>query len=185
MRAPDDRVTQILAEWARERPDLDASPMGVIGRIHRIGLHLTDELTRVYREFGLGEGDFDVLATLRRAGAPHERTPSELAASTMVTTGAMTKRVDRLEGAGLVSRRASEADGRGRVVRLTPRGLDLIDEAYTRHLENEERLLSTVSADDRAALARILGHWLAAVEDSGEDTGADTRRGTGRTASLD
>lgn len=170
MRAPDDRVTQILAEWERERPDLDASPMGVIGRIHRIGLHLTEELTRVYRDFGLGEGDFDVLATLRRAGKPYERTPSALAASTMVTTGAMTKRIDRLEGAGLVSRRVSETDGRGRVVQLTPRGLELINAAYGRHLENEERLLASVSADDRAALARILGHWLADVEDG--DRGA-------------
>ncbi|GAB3287855.1 MarR family winged helix-turn-helix transcriptional regulator [Pseudoclavibacter terrae] len=173
MTAPADRVTQILAEWARERPDLDASPMGVIGRIHRIGLHLTDELTRVYREFGLGEGDFDVLATLRRAGAPFERTPSELAASTMVTTGAMTKRVDRLEGAGLVSRRVSEADGRGRVVQLTAPGLEVIDRAYSRHLENEERLLSGVSEDDRAALARILGHWLADVEGTGRDASLD------------
>ncbi len=164
MRAPDDRVTQILAEWERERPDLDASPMGVIGRIHRIGIYLTEELTRVYREYGLGEGDFDVLATLRRAGTPFERTPSELAASTMVTTGAMTKRVDRLEGAGLVTRRVSDADGRGRVVQLTERGLELIDAAYTRHLENEERLLADVSADDRANLARILGTWLAEVE---------------------
>ncbi|MGO2748802.1 MAG: MarR family winged helix-turn-helix transcriptional regulator [Pseudoclavibacter sp.] len=173
MRAPDDRVTQILAEWARERPDLDASPMGVIGRIHRIGLHLTDELTRVYRDFGLGEGDFDVLATLRRAGAPYERTPSELAASTMVTTGAMTKRVDRLEGAGLVSRRVSDTDGRGRVVQLTARGLELIDAAYSRHLENEERLLAGVSAADRATLARILGHWLAEVEGGGESASLD------------
>ncbi|WP_424466686.1 MarR family winged helix-turn-helix transcriptional regulator [Pseudoclavibacter helvolus] len=167
MTEPDDRVTEILAEWTRERPDLDPSPMGVIGRIHRVGLHLTDELTRLYRAYGLGEGDFDVLATLRRAGAPHERTPSELAASTMVTTGAMTKRVDRLEGAGLVSRRVSDTDGRGRVVQLTPRGLALIDEAYERHLENEERLLAGVSAEDRAALARILGTWLADVEGRG------------------
>ena len=84
--------------------------------------HLTEQLVIVYRRHGLGEGEFDVLATLRRAGAPYERAPGELAAHTMVTTGAMTKRLDRLERDGLVTRRASSTDGRGRVVALTEPG---------------------------------------------------------------
>ena len=85
-----------MAQWHRERPDLDVSPQGVIGRLHRLAARLTEELVAVYAEFGLGEGEFDVLATLRRSGAPYELTPGELAAGTMVTSGAVTKRVDRL-----------------------------------------------------------------------------------------
>jgi len=154
-----DHVDRILADWARERPDLDASPIGVIGRLHRLAIRITEELETVFRRHGLGEGDFDVLAALRRAGAPYERRPSELAGHTMVTTGAITKRLDRLESAGLVRRRASETDGRGRVVGLTTAGLALIDEVLVEHLANEERLLSGLDAGDRAALRGLLRRW--------------------------
>ncbi len=159
-----DRTAQIQEEWRRERPDLDPSPQGIIGRLHRLAGYLTEELLTVYSRHGLSEGDFDVLATLRRAGAPFERAAGELAAHTMVTTGGMTKRLDRLEGAGLVTRRVSEVDGRGRVVALTDKGRDLIDGAFTEHLANEERLLSSLSATDRAALERILTRWIAEYE---------------------
>ncbi|MFB2597878.1 MarR family winged helix-turn-helix transcriptional regulator [Herbiconiux sp. P17] len=157
-----DRVARIQAEWRHERPDLDVAPQGVIGRLHRLSAQLTGSLVEVYREFGLGEGEFDVLATLRRAGAPFERAPGELAEHTMVTTGAMTKRIDRLASAGLVVRRAAERDGRRRVVALTPQGRDLIDAAFTAHMANEHRLLAPLSAADRAALEGILTRWLAA-----------------------
>jgi DNA-binding MarR family transcriptional regulator len=156
-----DHVDRILAEWARERPDLDVSPIGVIGRLHRLALRLTVELETVYRRHGLGEGDFDVLAALRRAGAPFERRPSEIAEHTMVTTGAVSKRLDRLESAGLVQRRVSETDGRGRVVALTPAGRRVIDAALADHVANEARLLASVPSDDRAALERILKAWIA------------------------
>ena len=96
-----DHVARIQEAWRRERPDLDVAPQGVIGRLHRVAARLTEELIAVYRDHGLGEGDFDVLATLRRAGAPYERTAGELAEHTMITTGGMTKRIDRLEAAGL------------------------------------------------------------------------------------
>lgn len=167
MDAPNDRVAQIIAEWVRERPDLDLAlaPQGVIGRLHRLAIHLTEDLVVVYRTFGLSEGEFDVLATLRRAGSPFERTPSELAASTMVTTGAMTKRIDRLQDRGLVTRRQSEVDGRGRVIALTPAGLDLIDRAFAAHLANERRLLDeALSPADAATLERVLTTWLAHYE---------------------
>ncbi|MFF1530842.1 MarR family winged helix-turn-helix transcriptional regulator [Cellulomonas sp. NPDC058312] len=160
-----DHVDRIQQEWARERPDVDVRPQGVIGRLHRLALALTDEITVVYREHGLGEGEFDVLAALRRAGAPYERAPGELAAHTMVTTGAMTKRVDRLERAGLVTRRPSATDGRGRVVALTDDGLALIDRAFTAHMANERRLLDLVGEQDAATLERVLRRWLAALED--------------------
>ncbi|MET1034962.1 MAG: MarR family transcriptional regulator [Arthrobacter sp.] len=159
-----DRVAEIQREWARERPDLDVAPQGVIGRLHRLAGHLTDELVAVYRRHGLGEGDFDVLAALRRAGAPFERAPKELAGHTMVTTGAMTKRLDRLEGAGLLTRRSSEADGRGRVVALTDRGLEVIDAAFAEHMANERRLLGSLGAREVEQLEALLAKWLADFE---------------------
>ncbi|MFC6354993.1 MarR family winged helix-turn-helix transcriptional regulator [Luethyella okanaganae] len=165
MDAPTDRVAQIMAEWARERPDLDVAPQGVIGRLHRLANHLREDLDAVYRRFDLSEGEFDVLATLRRAGAPFERTPGELTASTMVTTGAMTKRLDRLERRGLVTRRRSEADGRGRVIALTSSGRGLIDEAFTAHIANEHRLVDeALPTGQAAALEQLLAGWLARYE---------------------
>lgn len=155
-----DHVARIQSEWARERPDLDVTPQGVIGRLHRLAAHLTDELVAVYAEHGLGEGEFDVLATLRRAGPPFERAPGELAQHTMVTTGAMSKRLDRLVSAGLVERRAAEGDGRRRIVALTPRGLHTIDAAFTDHITNEHRLVAQLSPADRTALEPILTRWL-------------------------
>ena len=101
----------------------------------------------MYRRHGLGEGDFDVLATLRRAGEPYERAPGELAAHTMVTTGAMTKRIDRLEHDGLVTRRPSAVDGRGRVVALTEAGRELIDQAFAEHMRNERRLVDLLTPE--------------------------------------
>ncbi len=159
-----DRVAQIQQEWRRERPDLDPSPQGVIGRIHRLAGYLHEELLTVYQRHGLGEGEFDVLATLRRAGAPFERAPGELAAHTMVTTGAMSKRLDRLEARGLVSRRVSSTDARARVVGLTEAGRALIDRAIAEHLANERRLLDVLSPDDVAILERVLARWSFAVE---------------------
>ncbi|PWC08456.1 MarR family winged helix-turn-helix transcriptional regulator [Mycetocola zhujimingii] len=166
-----DHVDNIQAEWRRSRPDLDVSPLGVIGRLHRLGGFLTDELVGVYRRHGLGEGDFDVLATLRRAGEPFERTPGELSASTMVTTGAVTKRVDRLADAGLVTRRKSDVDGRGRVVALTDKGRRLIDEAFTDHVANEHRLLESLTEQEQDLLRGVLSKWLREFE-SGDSSGS-------------
>lgn len=161
---PLDHVARIQAEWALERPDLDVRPQGVIGRLHRLAGLLTEELCVVYRRFGLSEGEFDVLAALRRAGEPFERAPGELATHTMVTTGAMTKRIDRLERAGLVTRRRAADDGRARVVALTHAGRDLIDRAFTEHMRNERRLLDTLTGDEAAALEPLLTTWLERLE---------------------
>jgi DNA-binding MarR family transcriptional regulator len=159
-----DHVARIQAEWARERPDLDVSPQGVIGRLHRVASLLTAQLCVVYSRYGLSEGEFDVLAALRRAGDPFERAPGELAAFTMVTTGAMTKRIDRLERAGLVTRHPSTADGRGRVVALTPAGRELIDTAFTAHMHNERRLVDDLAPADAGQLEQVLTTWLAQLE---------------------
>lgn len=162
-----DHVARIQREWARERPDVDTSPQGVIGRLHRLAAYLTQELCVVYQRHGLSEGEFDVLATLRRAGPPYERAAGELAAFTMVTTGGMTKRIDRLERAGLVTRRRSGTDGRGRVVALTVAGRELIDRAFTEHMHNERRLLEALTPEEATELEALLTAWLHRVTPGG------------------
>jgi len=152
-----DHAATVVEQWRTQRPELDASPLLVIGRIHRIAAALTPELVAVYAQHGLGEGDFDVLATLRRQGPPFALTPGQIGERTMVTSGAVTKRVDRLEARGLVERRPSQGDGRSRTVALTPAGRALIDDAVVDHLANEARLLSGLDPVDRRALADLLG----------------------------
>jgi DNA-binding MarR family transcriptional regulator len=159
-----DHVDEILAQWARERPDLDASPIGLIGRLHRLADVLNVELRKVFAEAGLGDGDFDVLVTLRRHGAPYELTPGDLGAATMVTSSAVTKRIDRLERAGLVSRTVSPDDARSRRIRLTDAGFALVDRLMADHVANERRLVSGLSDDDRSQLADLLRRWTHALE---------------------
>lgn len=151
-----DPVDAILEQWRRERPDLDPSPMGVIGRISRLSDELEARLRPTFAAHGLGEGEFDVLATLRRGGPRTELTPGELTASMMVTSGAVSKRLDRLVGAGLVRRRSSDHDARSRLVSLTDQGRELVDAAVEAHLANEERLLSGLSPEERRQLADLL-----------------------------
>lgn len=151
-----DRAEYVVDQWRAERPDLDPTPFLVIGRMHRVANALTSELVRVYAEFGLGEGEFDVLATLRRQGGDYVLTPSDLSEQTVVTSGAVTKRVDRLEARGHVERRPSGTDGRSRLVALTPSGKTLIDKAFTAHMANETRLLEALSPAERVDLERGL-----------------------------
>ena len=160
-----DHVGRIMAQWAVQRPDLDVSPQGIIGRLHRLAAALTEELVAVYGEYGLGEGEFDVLATLRRSGAPYELTPSELGAQTMVSSGAVTKRVDRCVEQGWVTRRVSENDARGRVIALTDAGFDVIDRAFGAHMANEHRLVGHLDEMERARLAHLLEKWGRALGD--------------------
>jgi DNA-binding MarR family transcriptional regulator len=164
--APDahDAVDGILAQWARERPELDTGPMSVIGRLHRVADLLEAGLRPVFAEAGLGNGDFDVLATLRRAGAPFRLTAGELSTSTLVTSGAVSKRLDRLEAKGLVKREVSAEDARGRVIQLTAKGRRLTDELVVRHWDNEDRLLAALDAGEREQLAGLLRKLLLDVE---------------------
>jgi DNA-binding MarR family transcriptional regulator len=155
-----DHVARIQEQWRHERPDVDVSPAGIIGRLHRLGDRLRIEVIKTYRRYGLGEGEFDVMAALRRQGAPYELAPGELAHHTMVTTGAITKRLDRLEASGLVVRRDSDTDARGRIVGLTQAGLRVIDEAFAEHMRNEARLVSVLSSTERAQLETLLTSWL-------------------------
>lgn len=156
----EDLVDRIQAAWRRERPDVDPSPQAVIGRLHRLARTLTDELTVVYARFDLSEAEFDLLASLRRNGAPFELPAGELASHTMVTSGGLTKRVDRLVARGLVERSEASDDARRRLVRLTADGVALIDAAFTAHMANEHRLMDQLGDTDAAALEPLLRRWL-------------------------
>lgn len=161
MSDPTDAVDRITAQWRRERPDLDCTPMEVIGRITRVSALIQRELERVFALHGLTGGDFDVLATLRRSEGP--LTPGELSHSTMVTTGGMTKRLDRLEALDLIRRQPDPNDRRGRLIALTDEGRALIDRAVEAHLQNEERLLADLPAAKRDQLVALLRELLTAL----------------------
>lgn len=154
-----DHVDWVMGQWAAERPDLDVSPLAVVARLHRLGQRLTEELVAVYAQHGLGEGEFDVLATLRRSGPPYALTPGDLGAASMVSSGAISKRVDRCVAQGWVTRRPSEEDGRSRVVALTDAGRQLIDRAFEAHLANEHRLAGLLPERQRDQLAQLLKAW--------------------------
>ncbi|WP_017933796.1 MarR family winged helix-turn-helix transcriptional regulator [Nocardioides sp. Iso805N] len=154
-----DHVARAMEQWRHERPDLDPTPLGVIARLHRVANRLTEELVAVYATHGLAEAEFDILATLRRQGAPYALTAGELAEQTMVTSGAITKRVDRCIVRGWVTRAPSDTDARGRVIALTDDGRSLIDAAFTDHLANEARLLALFVAAERDQLAGLLARW--------------------------
>lgn len=159
-----DHVDRILAQWAVERPDLDSSPVGVIGRLSRAARFIDRELDRVFREHGLDGAGYDVLASLRRSGPPYTLSASALAATTMVARSSMTSRVDRLETAGLVARAPDAHDGRGVAVSLTPAGHELVDRVIVDHLANEERLLAALPPGSRERLADDLRALLVTLE---------------------
>jgi DNA-binding MarR family transcriptional regulator len=153
---PKDEIDRIIAEWNRERPDLDVSPTQVLQRITRLALLQDVSFNRVFQRFGLTWGDYVVLAALYRAGPPYEMNPTTLYSAVILSSGGMTKRLDRLESAGLVKRLADPADRRGRLVALSPKGRALVDRAIVEHLANEDRLLGALSASERRALANLL-----------------------------
>jgi len=130
--------------------------MGVVGRISRLAQLLQAELEPVFAEHGLNGGEFDVLATLRRAGRPYRLTPTGLSKALMVTSGGMTKRLTALEARGLINREPDPNDGRSTAVALTREGKRLVDTTLPEHVANEQRLLSDLSSKERAELARLL-----------------------------
>ena len=153
-----DHVDLLLAQWARQRPDLDCSPMGVLGRVARMAAIAGREVSEELKECCLLGSDFDILATLRRAGEP--LTPTALYQSAMLSSGAMTARLDKLEQRGLITRQAAPDDRRSLLVNLTDAGLALVDEAVERHLANERRLLAPLTGEEQAQLAALLKRWL-------------------------
>lgn len=160
-----DKVDQILAQWAQARPDLDVGPMETIGRVNRLSLALKHRMEEVWKRYGLNAASFDVLATLRRSPSPQGLSPCDLLNATMVTSGTMTNRIDRLERAGLVERVNNPDDGRSVLVRLTTTGFDLIDSAIEDHVEMQHELVARLSSDQRRSLNRILATFMKTLEE--------------------
>ena len=155
-----DEVDAIAAAWSRQRPDLDTTPIQVLSRISRLAQLLDARRSQAFAEQGLLPFEFDVLAALRRAGAPHEQTPGQLIEATHVTSGTMTNRLDRLAERNLVVRRPHPEDGRQTLIRLTPVGRRRVDAAFEALLDSEEALLGGLSSSQRAALAAGLKRLL-------------------------
>ena len=160
-----DQVDFILKQWSHERPDLDPSPMGVIGRISRASRYIDKFLQKNFARFGLNSGDFDVLATLRRNGAPYQLTPTGLFISMMLSSGAMTNRLDRLENAGYIERKSHPNDRRGTLVTLTDQGLEVIDLVIATHIAHEKQILSSLTSDEQKGLADLLRKLLLSFGD--------------------
>jgi DNA-binding MarR family transcriptional regulator len=160
---PDD-VDRIVDAWRRERPDLDVSPLHVLSRISRLARLLDLDRAQAFAQHSLEGWEFDVLSALRRAGTPYELSPGQLVRQTLVTSGTMTNRVDRLERRGLVERRPSPTDRRGVIVRLTPAGQRTVDAAMADLLARERTLLRELSGPDRDELAAKLRRLLAPFE---------------------
>lgn len=160
----DDHLDRIRAQWRRERPDLNTEPMIVLGRLLRVAQLSEQALGEPLRAEGLEPGWFDLLAALRRAGAPYELNPTALREATMLSSGGMTKRLDRMSEAGLLERRPDPDDRRGTLVRLTRRGKALIDRTVGLHVANEKRVLAGLSRGEQRALDDALRTLLAGLE---------------------
>jgi DNA-binding MarR family transcriptional regulator len=151
-----DEIDRIVAEWNRERPDLDVSPTHTLQRITRLSLLQAASFARVFAPYGVSFGEYLVLAALYRSGSPYRMSPTQLFNAVILSSGAMTNRLDRLETLGLVRREPDPTDRRGRLVALTDRGRELIAAAAVDHLANEERLLGALDAGEREQLAGLL-----------------------------
>jgi DNA-binding MarR family transcriptional regulator len=162
----EDSVDAIVGQWRSERPDLDPSSKEVTGRIVRLGSLFGQAYSEAFASLGLGDGDYGVLAALRRAGAPHRLTPTELARQRMMTSGGMTAAVDRLERRGLVARAPNPADRRGTLIGLTAAGRKVVDDAMELHAATEQRLVAGLGAREREQLAALLRKLLRSVEAS-------------------
>jgi len=163
-----DRAEQAASQWAQERPDLDTGPMVLLGRLAEAALTTARaRLNPLFAEHGLQPGEFDVLATLRRSGAPHALSPTDLYEAAMISSGSMTNRIDRLEKEGLVERRPNPADRRGTLVALTAGGLRLIDAMIALHVANQHSIVSGLDAQEQEQLSRLLAKLLATAQNTG------------------
>lgn len=155
--SPDaDVVDELLRDWRRERPELDASAMAVVGRILNLGRLLEADANGSLKPIGISYTDLDVLATLRRSGAPYRLTPTALRKSVLLTSGAMTACLNRLEARGLIVRGAQDSDRRSLTAALTAKGVRLIDKAIVARFQEAERAVAGLSPREREELARLL-----------------------------
>ncbi len=164
-RGVEDEVDRLLLAWGRERPDLDLGPMEVLSRVSRLAHHLDAARRTAFTDHDVEPWEFDVLAALRRAGAPYELSPGRLLKETLVTSGTMTNRVDRLVARGLVERLPDPYDRRGVLVRLTAQGRRTVDNALAALLEQERGLLAALGSDERSRLAGLLRRLVVSFED--------------------
>jgi len=169
---PQDEVDRLVEAWQRERPDLDVAPMQVLSRVTRLARHLDRARRQAFAAHELEPWEFDVLSALRRAGAPYQLSPGRLLRETMVTSGTMTNRVDRLAGRGLVERRPDPRDRRGVLVRLTPAGRERVDAALEGLLGHERHLLAELSQAEQHTLGGLLRTVVAPFDDAGPVAGA-------------
>ena len=164
-------MDSLVSAWHRERPDLDVSPMQVLSRVSRLARHLDRQRSSAFAAYGLETWEFDVLAALRRAGPPYQLSPGQLLRETMVTSGTMTNRVDRLATRGLVSRENHPEDRRGVLVTLTGPGKDTVDAALVDLLAAEQHILEQLPRAQQEQLAAALRALLLPYDDEGH---ADT-----------
>lgn len=160
------RVKLAVGQWRCELPDLDLLPMEVVGYLKTSQLVTKSRLDAFFKQHGLQAGEFDVLATLRRAGAPYALTPTQLFEALMLSSGGMTNRLDRLERAELIRRSPNPDDRRGTLVSLTELGRELIDRLIPLHVENEARLLEPLTRKEQETLNQLLGKLLDGLEET-------------------
>ncbi|ELH4836921.1 MarR family transcriptional regulator [Vibrio harveyi] len=151
-----DAIDRVVSQWAKEKPDLDTEPMAIMGRLMRIAKYMENRVVEVHKRYDLKMGEFDVLATLRRSGEPYRLTPSELVSSMMLTSGAMTNRLDKLEKKGLIAREHSKEDRRSVSVQLTSKGFELIDALIEQHLQAQHELMGSLTRDEREQVNQAL-----------------------------
>jgi DNA-binding MarR family transcriptional regulator len=174
MTEPTDEVTEVIAQWRVERPDLDPEPMAIFGRVARIFYRQRDMQARVFTEYELTTAAFDLLANLRRSGKPHRKTPSSLASSSLISTGGVTFRMDGLESAGLIRRVRDPNDRRIVYAELTPKGFAVVDEAVTAHVHAEHEILKDFTPTERVALAQLLAKLEAALANAQDHSESPT-----------
>lgn len=160
-----DAVDRILEQWKQERPDLDCSPMGPIGRLKRCAMLLEPRVEAAFIRHDLVRWEFDMLATLRRAGEPFTLSPTQLFSTLMITSGTMTHRLKALEKRGFICRLANPQDARSMLVALTPEGRERIDRAVETHVENERQLLAGLTAEQRQRLNDALAGLMRLLEE--------------------
>ncbi|MCU5772068.1 MarR family transcriptional regulator [Erwiniaceae bacterium BAC15a-03b] len=169
-----DTVDVILQQWRRERPDIDTSPMGPIGRLKRCNMLLEPKIEAAFTPFGLTRWQFDMLATLRRSGAPFNLSPTALFSTLMITSGTMTHRLKLLEASELIERLPNADDARSMLVQLTEKGLSLINRVVEVHVINEKKLLALIPENTLAELDNALSQLMVALEENPAVNGKKT-----------
>ena len=163
-----DHIDKLRKQWSTIRPDVDTAPMGVVGRINRLALLFSDPITKLMAKLGLERGEFDVLAALRRAGEPHELSPTQLYRSLLLSSGGLTNRLKRLAAKGMIERRPDPTDGRSDLARLTRAGRDAVDTAFDADMALEADLIARLDGDRLGELDELLRALCRAVEDDRE-----------------